>query len=154
MRSLFPSEKLKKVLDELKENADALDRACDIAEKELQTDSREVVKGISTELTAERIETAIERAAAGEERKLNAARWTNLDEQQQRQIQYLKELIERQEHNRISMENENAARLRQDRGEQIRLRKGRPDPFQKTGEDWPSIRYAEIRVEAMTCFVV
>ena len=104
------------MLDELKENADALERACDIAEKELQTSSREVVNGISTELAAERIEAAIERAAAVEERKLNDMRWRNLDEQQKKQVQHLKELLERQEAVKLSIEKENAARVKQERG--------------------------------------
>ena len=113
---MFPSEKLKKIIGQLKEDAEALDRVCDFAEKELQNESRGIVKDIATELTDEHVEAAIERAAAAEERKLNESRWRNLDEQQRVAVQYLKHLIERQELVKISIENENATRKRQERG--------------------------------------
>ena len=120
-RALFPSEKLKKILGQLNEDADALDRVCELAEKELQSQSRGLVKDIKTELTDERVEAAIERAAAAEERKLNEKRWKNSDEQQRIAVQHLKELIERQELVRISIENENATRKRHERGKKLRL---------------------------------
>ena len=115
-RALFPGEKLKKILAQLDEDAKALDRVCDSAEKELQSQSRELVKDIQAEMTEERIEAAIERAAAVEERKLNERRWKNLDEQQKIVAQHLLQLIERQELVKISIQNENAARQRQERG--------------------------------------
>lgn len=115
-RALFPSDKLKKILDQLKEDADALDRICNFADKELQNESRALVKGIKTEFTEERIEAVIERAAAAEERKLNEVRWKSLEERQKLAVQHLKELIEKQEITRISIENENANRKRQERG--------------------------------------
>ena len=118
---MFPSEKLKKIIGQLKEDAEALDRVCDFAEKELQNESRGIVKDIATELTDEHVEAAIERAAAAEERKLNESRWRNLDEQQRVAVQYLKHLIERQELVKISIENENATRKRQERGKNIAI---------------------------------
>lgn len=114
-RALFPSDKLKKILDQLKEDADALDRVCDFAEKELQNESRELIKGIKTEFTEQRIEAAIERAAATEERKLDETRWKNSEERQRKAAEHLKELIEKQETTRISIENENASRMRHER---------------------------------------
>ena len=113
---MFPSDKLKKILDQLKEDADALDRICNFAEQELQNESREMVKGIKAGFTQERIEAAIERAAAAEERKLNEMRWTNLEIRQKRAAEHLKELIEKQEITRIAIEHENANRRRQERG--------------------------------------
>ena len=118
---MFPSEKLKKILGQLNEDAEALDRVCEFAEKELQSQSRGLVKDIKTELTDERVEAAIERAAAAEERKLNERRWKNSDEQQRIAVQHLKELIERQELVRISIENENATRKRHERGKKLKL---------------------------------
>ena len=122
-RALFPSEKLKKILKQLSEDAEALDRVCDTAEKELQNLSRGVVKDIEMELTYERVEAAIERAAAAEERKLNESRWKKLDEQQAIAVQHLRELIERQELVRNSIESENAIRKRQERGKKLDSRK-------------------------------
>ena len=58
----------------------------------------------------------IERAAAAEERKLNETRWRNLEERQKIAAEHLKELVEKQEITRISIENENASRKRQERG--------------------------------------
>ena len=115
-RALFPSDKLKKILDQLKDDADALDRICNFADKELQNESRALVKDIKTEFTEERIEAVIERAAAAEERKLNEVRWKSLEERQKMAVEHLKELIEKQEITRISIENENANRKRQERG--------------------------------------
>lgn len=113
---MFPSEKLKKILGQLNEDAEALERVCDFAEKELQNQSRGLVKNIEAALTDERVEAAIERAAAAEERKLNESRWENADEQLKVTVQHLKELIERQELAKISIENENTTRRRQERG--------------------------------------
>ena len=118
-RALFPSGKLKKVLQQLNEDAEALDRVCDTAEKELQSQSRGVVKDIETDLANERIQAAIERAAAAEERKLNESRWKTSYEQQRIAAQHLKDLIERQELVRISIENENAIHKRQHRGKNL-----------------------------------
>ena len=94
---------------------------CDVAEKELQSQSRAVVKDIETELTDERVQAAIERSAAAEERKLNESRWKKSDKQQMIAVQSLKELIERQELARISLENENAIRKRQERGKKLQF---------------------------------
>ena len=115
-RALFPSGKLNKILDQLKQDADALDRICNFADKELQNESRALLKDIQTELTEERIEAVIERAAAAEERKLNEIRWKNFEERQQLAVKHLKELIEKQEAIRVSIENENASRERHERG--------------------------------------
>ena len=115
-RALFPSDKLKKILDQLKEDADAIDRVCNFAEKELQNESRELVKDIKTEFTKNHIEAVIEQAAAAEERRLNETRWRNLEERQKLAAEHLKELIEKQENTRVSIENENANRKRQERG--------------------------------------
>lgn len=115
-RALFPSDKLKKILDQLKEDADALDRICSFADKELQNESRALVKDIKTEFTEERIEAVIERAAAAEERKLNEVRWHNIEERQKVAAEHLKELIKKQEITSIRIENENANRRRQERG--------------------------------------
>lgn len=123
--ALFPSEKLKKILQQLNEDAEALDRVCDVAEKELQSQSRAVVKDIETELTDERVQAAIERSAAAEERKLNESRWKNSDKQQKIAMQNLKELIERQELVRISLNNENAIRKRQERGKNLEFLQNR-----------------------------
>ena len=100
----------------MKQDADALDRICNFADKELQNESRALVKDIQTELTEERIEAVIERAAAAEERKLNEIRWNNFEEQQQLAVKHFKELIEKQEAIRVSIENENASRKRHERG--------------------------------------
>lgn len=116
---MFPSEKLKKILGQLNEDAEALERVCDFAEKELQNQSRGLVKDIEAALTDERVEAAIERAAAAEERKLNESRWENADEQLKVTVQHLKDLIERQEFAKISMENENTIRRRQERGKEL-----------------------------------
>ena len=99
---MFPSGKLKKILGQLNKDAEALERVCDLAEKELQNQSRDRVKNIETVMTHERVEAAIERAAAIEERKLDEIRWET-------QMQYL-------EHLRVSVANENATRKRQERG--------------------------------------
>ena len=109
---MFPSGKLKKILGQLNEDAEALERVCDLAEKELQNQSRELVKNIETAMTHERIETAIERAAAIEERKLNESRWENA-------VQYLEDVVKRQELAKVSLENENATRKRQERGKRL-----------------------------------
>ena len=77
------------------------------------------MKGIKVDFAEERIEVAIERAAATEERKLNDIRWKNSEDQQRRTVQQLKELIEKQELVRVSIENENAARKRHERSECI-----------------------------------
>jgi len=66
-------------------------------------------------MTDENVEAAIERAAAAEERKLNETRWNNSDERQKRTEQHLEELIEKGELVRVSIEQENANRKRQDR---------------------------------------
>ena len=115
-RAFFPGDKLKKILDQLKEDADALDRICNFADKELQNESRALVRDVKTEITQERIEAVIERAAAAEERKLNEIRWKNLEERQNLATEHLKALIEKQELTRISIEKENANRRRQERG--------------------------------------
>ena len=116
---MFPSGKLKKILGQLNEDAEALERVCDFAEKELQNQSRRLVKNIETAMTDERVEAAIERAAAIEERKLNESRWENADEQLRVTVQYLEDVIKRQELARVSIENENAARKRQERGKRL-----------------------------------
>ena len=113
---MFPSGKLKKILEQLNEDAEALERVCDFAEKELQNQSRGLVKNIETAMTDERVKAAIERAAAIEERKLNESRWENADEQLRVTVQHLEDLIKRQELAKISIENENAIRKRQERG--------------------------------------
>ena len=121
-RALFPSDKLKKILDQLKEDADALDRICDFAEKELQNASRALVEDINTNFTEERIQAVLERAAAAKERKLNEVRWKNFEEQQRLAAEKLKELIKKQEITRISIENANANRKRQERGWRLEYR--------------------------------
>lgn len=110
---------MKKILKQLNEDSEALERVCDFAEKELQNQSRDLVKGIEVALTDERVEAAIERAAAAEERKLNKSRWQNTDEKLKITVQHLKELIERQELTKISIENENTIRRRQERGKDL-----------------------------------
>lgn len=110
---------MKKILGQLNEDAEALERVCDFAEKELQNQSRELVKDIEAALTDERVEAAIERAAAAEERKLNESRWEKADEQLKVTVQHLKELIKRQELTKISIVNENTIRRRQERGKKL-----------------------------------
>lgn len=75
-----------------------------------------MVKDIKAEFTKKHIEAVIEQAAAAEERKLNETRWRNLEERQKLAAEHLKELIEKHEITRISIENENANRKRQERG--------------------------------------
>ena len=115
-RAIFPSDKLKKILDQLKEDADAIDRVCNFAEKELQNESRGLVDDIKTRFGEEHIQAVIERAAAAEERKLNESRWKNLEERQKVAAERLSELIEKQENSKISMEKEIANRKLQERG--------------------------------------
>ena len=110
---------MKKILGQLNEDAEALERVCDFAEKELQNQSRRLVKNIETAMTDERVEAAIERVAAIEERKLNESRWENADEQLRVTVQHLKDLIKIQELAKVSIENENAIRKRQERGKRL-----------------------------------
>ena len=116
---MFPSGKLKKILGQLNEDAEALERVCDFAEKELQNQSRGLVKNIETAMTDVLVEAAIERAAAIEERKLNESRWENANEQLRVTVQHLKDVIKRQELAKVSIEYENATRKRQERGKRL-----------------------------------
>ena len=116
---MFPSGKLKKILGQLNEDAEALERVCDFAEKELQNQSRGLVKHIETAMTDALVEAAIERAAAIEERKLNESRWENANEQLRVTVQHLKDVIKRQELVKVSIEYENATRKRQERGKRL-----------------------------------
>ena len=72
--ALFARDKLEKVLDQVREGADALDRVCNFPDKEPQNESRALIKDIKKDFTEERIQAVIERAAAADERKLNNIR--------------------------------------------------------------------------------
>ena len=116
-RAVFPAGKLQKIIDQLTKDADQLVRVCDFAEKELQQISRQRVETIGTEVTEARVEAAIEAAAAEEERRLNEARWKHSHEQQQKATQHLEELLAKQELLKRQIEEQNASRIRHERGE-------------------------------------
>ena len=113
------------------------------------------MKDIKTSIGEERIEAVIERVAAAEERKLNETRWNNSDEQQKRAVQQLKELIEKHETMRISIENENATHKRQERGACLErsLNVDRAKNRQRVAGGRPSNPLEATQAEAVTYFV-